>query len=146
MAAVIDLHIGEQLAPPAPRPRLRLVQGGARPGSASAPAARLAVARPVSERTYLVRRVLVAAVVVLAVVLAAQALAGIGRGVASALDTAPEASGQVHVVAPGETAWELAARYAPSMDRRVAVDELLALNGQGSLRIGQELRLPASFD
>jgi len=100
----------------------------------------------VSQRTYLLRRVAVLAVVVVVVLGAAQALAGVGRIVASELTSVPEPSGQVHVVAPGESAWELAGRYAPSLDRRDAVDQLLALNGQGALRVGQELRLPASFD
>jgi len=52
---------------------------------------------------------------------------------------------QRHVVSEGDTAWSLAGRYAPSMDRRAAVDELLALNGHDVLRVGEELSLPASF-
>lgn len=141
MAAVIELHTGERVAEAPRRPQLRLVQGG-RSTTAPRPAP---VATP-SARTFLIRRIAVLVVAAVLVVLVAQVLAGAGRAVAGALDTAPAASGQVHVVEPGETAWELAERYAPQLDRRVAVDELLALNGHAPLQAGQELRLPASFD
>lgn len=137
MAAVIDLHTGARLAPEARRPQLRLIHGGA---SRSGPSS------TVSQRTYVLRRAVVAALAVVVVLFAAQVVAGIGRVIASELAAVPASSGQVHVVSPGESAWELAGRYAPSLDRRDAVDQLLALNGQGPLRIGQELRLPASFD
>jgi Tfp pilus assembly protein FimV len=65
--------------------------------------------------------------------------------VVEALDRPPAASGRTHVVEPGDTAWNLAARLAPGVDRRSAVDDLLALNGDSVLRVGQQLRLPASF-
>ncbi|UDY36809.1 LysM peptidoglycan-binding domain-containing protein [Dermatobacter hominis] len=152
MAAVIELRTGERVADAPRRPQLRLVQGGRPAGAPAGPAAgatarpQLAPAPAVSARTYLVRRAAVVVVAAVLLLLAVQVLAGAGRAVAGALDVAPEASGQVHVVAPGETAWDLAARYAPGIDRRAAVDDLLALNGQGPLQVGQELRLPASFD
>jgi hypothetical protein len=138
MAAVIELRTGERVADTPRRPQLRLVQGGR---ADAAPRAATATSR----RTYLLRRAAVVAVAAVVVLLLAQVVAGVGRVAADALDAAPAASGQVHVVAPGETAWELAARYAPDLDRRTAVDDLLALNGQEPIRAGQELRLPASF-
>lgn len=136
MAAVIELRTGDRILDSPRRPQLRLVQGDVQTAGGH-PA--------VSRRTYMLRRsaVLVAAVVV--VVLTAQLLAGIGRVVASELDVAPEASGRTHVVEAGETAWEIAGRLAPEMDRRQAVDQLLALNGHSMVRSGQVLRLPASF-
>ncbi len=143
MAAVIDLHTGERVLDAPRRPQLRLVQGGRQDAASVAGSA----VRPLpSQRTYLVRRVVALAVAVVVVLAVAQVLAGVGRIVAAEMDTPPAASGQVHVVQPGDTAWDIAARLAPDMDRRVAVDQLLALNGQGAITVGQELRLPASFD
>lgn len=142
MAAVIDIQTGERIRPSAPeaRPRLRLVHGG-RTAWDPVPARAGGVAR----RVFLVRRIVAVAVVCAAVLLAAQGMAAIGRLVAAAAEPNPEASGLVHVVHAGDTAWSIAARYAPGMDRRDAVDDLLALNGDRVLRPGRELRLPASF-
>lgn len=143
MAAVIDLHTGERVLDAPRRPQLRLVQGGRQDaGSVASSAGR---SQP-TQRTYLVRRVVAVAVAAVVVLAVAQVLAGVGRIVAAEMDTAPATSGQVHVVQPGDTAWEIAGRLAPDLDRRVAVDQLLALNGQGAISVGQELRLPASFD
>ncbi len=156
MAAVIDLRTGDHLVEAAPRPQLRLLRGSSAP-LAIAPTT-VTMAHPVSarshhmrpthlmRRTYLMRRVAVAVVGVLVVLLAANLVAGIGRAVLGSFEGAPAASGAVHVVEQGDTAWELAARYAPSLDRRVAVDAILALNGQRPIRVGQVLQLPDSFD
>ena len=135
MAAVIDLHTGRHLpeAAPATPPQLRLVRGGQHPQARS------------MRRTYLARRLAVAAVAVVVVVLLAQVLGAVGGSVAGAFDPAPAASGEVHVVEAGDTLWSIARQVAPGVDRRVAVDDLLALNGEGPLRIGQHLQLPASF-
>lgn len=134
MAAVIDIATADRLSGVQGwRPQLRLVHGGS--GSV----------RSVAPRVYVIRRIVVLATAVVVVTMLAQVVAAAGRTVAAAMDVAPDASGRVHVVAQGETAWELAERYAPSMDRRAAVDELLALNGHGVLRVGQALSLPASF-
>jgi len=145
MAAVIDIATAERFDPSrGTRPKLRLVQDGLfqdglfQDGQVEARTA-------TSARTYLVRRLVVASVAVVLVVMTAQLLAVAGRAVLGALDATPAASDQVHVVAEGDTAWDLAARYAPRMDRRDAIDDLLALNGQGALRVGQEIVLPASF-
>jgi Tfp pilus assembly protein FimV len=135
MAAVIDLHTGRHLpeAAPATPPHLRLVRGGQDPRARSL------------RRTYLVRRTAVAAVAVAVILVLAQVVGAVSGSVAGAFDSAPAASGQVHVVEPGDTLWSIAGQVAPGIDRRVAVDDLLALNGEGPLRIGQQLQLPASF-
>jgi hypothetical protein len=136
MAAVIDLHTGLQLPEQASpsRPRLLLVQGG------QAPQARAL------RRTFLVRRALALAVAAVVLVVLAQLVGLVAGSVAEAIDSPPAASGQVHLVAPGETLWSVAGDLAPQLDRRVAVDDLLALNGEAPLRAGQRLQLPASFD
>jgi len=135
MAAVIDLRTGRQVPQPAPspRPQLRVLEGG------RSPSARVA------RQTYLVRRAAVAVVAALVIVVLAQVLGGLVGSLAGAMDGVPAASGAVHVVAPGDTMWSLAGDLAPGLDRRVAVDDLLALNGEAPLRVGQDLRLPASF-
>jgi LysM domain len=48
------------------------------------------------------------------------------------------------VVAPGQTLWELAERYAqPTVDRRAYVDAIIDLNGiEGAVQAGEHLRLP----
>ena len=48
------------------------------------------------------------------------------------------------VVEPGQTLWDLAARYsAPDVDPRTYVDELASMNGiSGVLQAGAELELP----
>jgi hypothetical protein len=146
MAAVIDLHTGERVSDAPRRPQLRLIEGGRAAAPTRAGERARSSAPAVSARTYLLRRIAAVALAVVLLLLVVQALAGVGRALAGALDAAPAASERVHVVAPGDTAWELSARYAPDLDRRTAVDELLALNGHAPLQVGQELRLPASFD
>lgn len=143
MAAVIDIRTGERVAPFAQprRPELRLVEGG-RNGTGST----ASQGRAVSGRTYFIRRLVALAAAMVVVLVVAQVLATCGRLVVAALDPPPEASGRVHTVRQGETVWGIAGRYAPSLDRREAVDDLLALNGGDMLRPGRQLRLPASFD
>ena len=134
MAAVIDLQTGHRIEPGTePRPQLRVLQGGRSPAAL------------VARRTYLLRRVLVASVAVVLVVVLAQLVGSLAGSLAGAVDGPPAASGQVHVVRPGDTLWSLAGDLAPGLDRRVAVDDLLALNGERPLGVGQELQLPASF-
>ena len=50
----------------------------------------------------------------------------------------------VHVVAPGETLWGLALRYAPDQDPRHYIYDLQRLNHLGSAPIlpGEKLTLP----
>jgi LysM repeat protein len=144
MAAVIDLHTGSQVAA-APsdgagvaRPDLRLIQGGrARPGP---------VGGPTDRRVFLVRRVAVGVVAALVVLLLAQVVGAVLSAAGAVLSPRPAASDQVHTVRPGESLWSIAGDLAPGVDRRVAVDDLAALNGDADVRAGQHLRLPASFD
>jgi hypothetical protein len=65
---------------------------------------------------------------------------GAGRSASGSGDGAPRAV----TVAPGETLWQIAGRYAPEgIDRRAYVDELVSLNDlSGTLQAGARLRLP----
>ena len=133
MAAVIDLRTGRQLAPldlvdPPLVPALRVIEGGASPRRA-----RL-------RRTYLRRRIAVACAAVVTVVLAFQAG---GAAVSSLISSEPAPSGETYLVRPGDTMWDVAGRIAPDADRRDTVSDLVALNGDSSLRVGQSLALPA---
>lgn len=77
----------------------------------------------------------------LVIVTAAVLLAGgAGRSASLSGDGAPRAV----TVAPGETMWEIAGRYASEgTDRRAYVDELVRLNKlSGALQAGMRLRLP----
>lgn len=48
------------------------------------------------------------------------------------------------VVAPGDTLWEIAERYAqPGVDRRAYVDAVVRINGiEGAVQAGEHLELP----
>lgn len=143
MAAVIDIRTAERL-PSHPGglyrtpPDLRVIEGGRDRDRDS-------IISEVPWRTYLLRRILVGVVAALVILGVIQVLAMAGRAVAAVADPSPTASGRVHVVQAGETAWGIAERYAPASDRRAAVEDLLELNGTGMLRAGQQLRLPTSF-
>jgi Tfp pilus assembly protein FimV len=47
-------------------------------------------------------------------------------------------------VEPGESLWQIAARVAPTADRRVVVRQIEQLNdlSDGRVLVGQQLRLP----
>jgi hypothetical protein len=113
MAAVIDLHTGQHLPdalelPQRPRrPELRVLPGGAAGGSAPR---RVAVP---SHRVFVLRRIAVAVVAAVVVLVLAQALGALAGAVAGAVDPVPADSGRVHVVAAGETAWDIAGSLAP---------------------------------
>ena len=48
-----------------------------------------------------------------------------------------------HIVAPGETLWEIAREYRPNEDVRKVVWEIRKENGIGPmLKVGQEIRIP----
>lgn len=51
----------------------------------------------------------------------------------------------VVVVAPGDSLWSIADRYAPGHDRRDAVDMLADLNGGTVLQVGQPIVVPGEL-
>ena len=123
MAALITPHTSQHI--PAGRPTLRVIEGGRSP--------RL-------RRTYLRRRLIVATGAALVLLIGGQLVANVvtaGSGPAVV-----PVSEQRHVVRPGDTLWSIAGELAPDVDRRVAVDDLIALNGDGTLQIGQQLVVP----
>jgi LysM repeat protein len=87
----------------------------------------------------------VAVVAAVVVVVTAQLVGSVAGALVGSASSAPPASGQVRVVQPGDTLWSIARDAAPRTDPRVVVDDLLALNGDAPLRVGQQLVLPASL-
>ncbi|MEM7338908.1 MAG: hypothetical protein AAF467_09690 [Actinomycetota bacterium] len=51
----------------------------------------------------------------------------------------------VVVATAGDSLWSLAGEHAPAVERRAAVDEMVAVNGGSSLAVGQEVVIPASL-
>lgn len=49
------------------------------------------------------------------------------------------------VATAGDSLWSLAGEHAPEVERRAAVDELIAANGGAGLAAGQEVVIPASL-
>lgn len=159
MSAIMWDHepvLSRPLSRPAVRPlraratgrgSLRAVGGVARPTSTGA-AGRTAATHAAhgesdaGEHLRLTRRgrtvVWAAAVLVAAGVgLSAQSAGADGPGAATPVET--------HVVAPGETLWQIASSVAaPGEDVRVVVDELVELNGLGGagLQAGQQILVP----
>ena len=124
-------------ARPAPtaRPALTVIEGGRSPQALS------------QQQRFLRRR---AVAVVVALVIGLLGLRGAGLLISSLVaGTAGPGSTPVatttHRASAGDTLWEIAGRYAPQVDRRVAMDDLLALNGGATLQVGQEVLLPASW-
>jgi LysM repeat protein len=74
------------------------------------------------------------------------ALLGVGATAVTARQARPAPPAWSHVVAPGETLWELAGEAAPNRDRRDTVDRLVRANklSGGTIRPGQRLLLPRS--
>lgn len=157
MAAVIDLRTSAAVAPvPLHRPGHGVrPTSDARPGRPS-----LAVieggrseAAIAQRRTYMRRRAAVAVLGLAAVALLAAGLsAAVGQLGAGALHTGPAV---VHRVQPGDTLWSLAVSSDPAADPRDVIDVIVELNsGRGAeavafspdepLRVGQELRIPAT--
>ena len=96
-------------------------------------------------RRYARRRLGVGTMVTVFVVLTAHladAVAGGDR--APAPQSREGRSGRVAVVVPGQTLWDIAARYAPEQDPRAVVERLLDLNGlRGrALQAGTRIRIP----
>lgn len=130
MAALISTHTSRHIVsdPRRPaRPTLRLIEGGRSP--------RL-------RRTYLRRRLLVATAAALLVLVIGQLAANVVGGSGRVGTAVVPVSEQRHVVRPGDTLWSIAGELAPEVDRRVAVDDLIALNGDDVLQVGQQLVVP----
>jgi Tfp pilus assembly protein FimV len=85
----------------------------------------------------------VVAVAAAIVVVAVQLVSGlIGPPVVAAPASVPA----THVVGSGETMWSVAGELAPQLDRRVAVDALVAANGGSErLQVGDVLEVPAAL-
>lgn len=116
----------EPLSQPRQAPVLRLVAG------AGSRRTDLAVYR---------RRRLVALVVVGLVLAAALAVGSMLLTRVGSAGSVPQGR-QVHVVAEGETYWSIAADHAHGADLRVAVDELVDVNGARLLLAGDRIELP----
>ncbi len=132
MAALISPHTSRHIRSepqrpvgPTARPTLRVIEGGR---------------SPVLRRTYLRRRLIVATGAVLVLLVGGQLVANVA-GADSGPAVVP-VSEQRHVVRPGDTLWSIAGELAPEVDRRVAVDDLIALNGDDTLQVGQQLVVP----
>jgi hypothetical protein len=151
-AASPALRLLPATVPPGPvrpaRPELRVIEGGRAPGRLAAQAA------------YRRRRVLALVGLLVAVActfLLADAIAsrladgGVpSTAVGELTPTSADASGAAGVAAPpevvvqpGDTLWSIASAVAPDRDVRITVDELVRLNGNQPIVVGQRLALPA---
>lgn len=92
-----------------------------------------------ARRQHVLRRLGLAAAAIVTIATMVVATGPGGSAVASR-SGAPEGV----VVAPGQTLWGLAERYAqPTVDRRAYVDALIELNGiEGAVQAGEHLKLP----
>jgi len=82
--------------------------------------------------------------VVVVTVLLLLVLAGFTVGRVSSQAAGPARPLPTVTVEPGETLWQIAARVAPTADRRLVVRQIEQLNdlGDGRVLVGQQLRLP----
>jgi len=121
-------------APARRHPHLRVIEGGRTASSAAL-------------RTYTIRRVVVVVVLALLAVVALRVAAlGVSAAVASSATATNGAVAEVvHTTRPGDTLWGVAIRYAPEVDPRIAIDDLIALNGGAALQVGQRVLLPAEW-
>jgi hypothetical protein len=149
-STALALRLQPTTVPPGPgrpaRPSLRVLEGGRAPGRVAQ--------RAVYRRRRVAAAVVVSAVLAVTLLLASAAVARIAGGEPSSAAGAPSptsavASGAAGVAAPatvvvqpGDTLWTIAAATQPGIDVRIAVDRLVALNGQAPLVVGQELVLP----
>lgn len=98
-----------------------------------------------AERVRLTRRGRLAIfLTVLAVIMAGLLLLA---GPATSTSTTHHAPTRSVVVGPGETLWDIAGRVAPGEDPRSVIAEIVQLNAltdAGSVRVGQQLDVPAT--
>jgi Tfp pilus assembly protein FimV len=82
-------------------------------------------------------------VVLVALLLLTIGLAALAAAPGQAAD--PAGSLSTTVVAPGDTLWSVAARWAPGRDRFRTIDEIRRLNGIGDYTVhpGQRLIMPS---
>jgi hypothetical protein len=101
-------------------------------------AVRARVARQ-QKALYMRRRAGVGVLLALVVMMGLQ-IGGVGNSAPASIDGAPRAVR----LEPGETLWDVAARYAPpAIDTRAYVDELIELNGlAGAPSVGAKIKLP----
>lgn len=86
-------------------------------------------------------------VVLLVVLVAALTIFALRSAPAASTDVVHHPRTVTVVVAPGETVWDIARRFAPNADPRAVVaeiEELNALADAGSIRVGQPLAVPRS--
>ena len=154
MAAIIDIRTGASLAEPArhfyaepaPRPSLRVIEGGR------------SVSGRQRQQVFVLRRML-AVVIVLIVAFVGIRLASAVVGSFTASSTSGVAAAtidasQPYIVRSGDTLWDVARAVAPQSDPRDVVDQIVQLNSDGGevmnadspLRVGQHLVLPTSLD
>ena len=122
---------------PAPRPRLRVIEGGR---------------REVGVDTYRRRRVVAAvalfAAAVVSVLVLRVVVGALAAGVLPAPPPAGPVSGEVpagaptYVVQPGDTLWSIAESLDRSGDVRATVDALARANGCAALDVGDRIALP----
>jgi LysM repeat protein len=138
-AAALQLHPRTQptTVPPgpgsAPRPTLRVLEGGRAP------------ARVAQQALYRRRRLAVLAVlavVLVAALLLANAVLARTAGGGTPHPVAGTSRAAVVIVQPGDTLWSIARRLHPEADVRLVVDQLVDLNGRAPLAVGQRLQLP----
>lgn len=124
-----------QRVPASQRSHLRLVQGGqAQSSVADLPWASIAVGTVV--------------ILFVGFVLAIRLLTGTPPATDwNSLGAGAEATSttSVYVVAEGDTIWSIAEAVAPSGDRDVVGQQLIALNGSANLQTGDTLLIPANF-
>ena len=118
----------------APRPAPPAALAGLGAAAAGRPRPALTAARR--------RRRLLAVASTATVALAIAAVAGLTGGGHPAAGGSSPSPAKVHVVAPGDTVFTIAAAHAPERDVRLVVDELVELNGRAAIVPGQRIILP----
>lgn len=118
--------------PPAPRPVLRVIDGG-RSSTAMA---------PVYRRRRIVAALALATVIVLAV-MAAEVGRDLAAGWAAPVPATIEGRTVVVEAAPGDTLWTVARRVRPTGDVRPVVEAMLSERGSAELQVGDAVRVPA---